>query len=263
MLNHSIETSRLAAVIAAEIGADVQIAKMGGLLHDIGKAVDHEVEGPHAAIGAADRPAPQPAVQGDQRHRRAPPGGRVRLPGGADRPDRRRDQRVAARAPAARRWTPTSSGSRTSRRSPRASSGVEKSFAVQAGREVRILVRPEEIDDLDRDAPRPRHRPQDRGAADLPGPDQGHGHPRDARRGVREVAARRSDAASSAGPGSVTSPTATRRGRSGACRVLMIGDMIGKPGRVAVEQLLPGLRDERAASTSSRPTARTSPAAWA
>src|SRR5437773_4171056 len=51
VLNHVVETSRLAAVIAAEIGADVQIAKTGGLLHDIGKAVDHEVEGPHAAIG--------------------------------------------------------------------------------------------------------------------------------------------------------------------------------------------------------------------
>ena len=60
VLNHVVETSRLAAVIAAEVGADIQVAKMGGLLHDIGKAVDHEVEGPHAAIGAADRPAPQP-----------------------------------------------------------------------------------------------------------------------------------------------------------------------------------------------------------
>src|SRR5215207_4682018 len=52
VLNHSVETGRLAAVIAAEIGADVQISKMGGLLQDIGKAVDHEVEGPHALIGA-------------------------------------------------------------------------------------------------------------------------------------------------------------------------------------------------------------------
>ena len=52
VLNHSIETGRLAAVIAAETGADIQIAKMGGLLHDIGKAVDHEMEGPHAALGA-------------------------------------------------------------------------------------------------------------------------------------------------------------------------------------------------------------------
>src|ERR671938_1781734 len=52
VLNHVVETSRLAAIIAAEVGADVQISKMGGLLHDIGKAVDHEVEGPHAAIRA-------------------------------------------------------------------------------------------------------------------------------------------------------------------------------------------------------------------
>ena len=55
VLKHVIETARLAAIIAAEVGADIQVAKIGGLLHDIGKAVDHEVEGPHAAIGAADR----------------------------------------------------------------------------------------------------------------------------------------------------------------------------------------------------------------
>src|SRR6188508_3081579 len=52
VLKHVMETARLAAVIAAEVGADVAIAKLGGLLHDIGKVVDHEVEGPHAAIGA-------------------------------------------------------------------------------------------------------------------------------------------------------------------------------------------------------------------
>ena len=130
------------------LGADVQIAKMGGLLHDIGKAVDHEVEGPHAAIGAAIAPEARPAVQGRQRDRRAPPGGRVRLPRGADRPGRGRDLAPRARAPAARRWTRTSSASRISRRIAESFTGVEQSFAVQAGREVRILVRPEEIDDL-------------------------------------------------------------------------------------------------------------------
>ena len=123
-------------------------AKMGGLLHDIGKAVDHEVEGPHAAIGAAIAQKARAAVQGRQRDRRPPPGGRVRLPGGADRPGRRRDLGVPARRP--RR---DDGDLRQAARGPpgdrrESFSGVERSFAVQAGREVRILVRPEEIDDL-------------------------------------------------------------------------------------------------------------------
>ena len=99
VLNHVVETSHLAAVIAAEIGADVQVAKMGGLLHDIGKAVDHEVEGPHAAIGAQIAQRHNLLAQGHQRHRGPPPGGRVHLPGGADRPDRRRHQRLAPGRP--------------------------------------------------------------------------------------------------------------------------------------------------------------------
>ena len=65
-----------------------------------------------------------------------------------DRPGRRRDQRLDVRAPGASRWTRTSSGSRTSQAIAESFAGVERSFAVQAGREVRILVRPEEIDDL-------------------------------------------------------------------------------------------------------------------
>ena len=99
VLNHVVETSHLAAIIAAEIGADVQVAKMGGLLHDIGKAVDHEVGGAARGDRGVDRPAPQPVAQGHQRDRGAPPGGGIHLPGGADRPDRRRDQRLAAGRP--------------------------------------------------------------------------------------------------------------------------------------------------------------------
>ena len=148
MLQHSIETARLRGVIAAETGADIQIAKMGGLLHDIGKAVDHEVEGPHAADRRADRAAPQPADAGDQRHRRAPPGSRVRLRRGAHRPDRRRHQRVAGRVLAASRAETYIKRLEELQAIADSFEGVEKSFAVQAGREVRILVRPEEIDDL-------------------------------------------------------------------------------------------------------------------
>ena len=120
VLVHSIETSRLAAIIAAEIGADVQAAKIGGLLHDIGKAVDHEVEGPHAAIGAAiaqKHNLPFKVVNGIAAHHQEVEYACIEAPIvqvadaiSASRP-----------APAARRWTPTSSASRTSRPSPRAS----------------------------------------------------------------------------------------------------------------------------------------------
>ena len=188
VLKHVTETARLAAVIAGEVGADVQIAKTGGLLHDIGKAVDHEVEGPHAAIGAQIAQRHNMSPEGHQRHRRPPPGSRVRVHRGAHRPDRRRDQRVTAGR--ARRVGAETYLKRLEELQAIANSfeGVEKSFAVQAGREVRILVRPEEIDDLAsmrlaRDIVRKIEE-----IADLPRPDQGHRHPRDARRGVRQVA---------------------------------------------------------------------------
>ena len=219
VLKHVVETSAPgAAIIAAELGADVQVAKMGGLLHDIGKAVDHEVEGPHAAIGAADRPAPQPADARRERDRRAPPGGGVRLRRGAHRPGRRRDQRQPA--PGARGESMDTYVKRLEDLQAIAESfsGVERSFAVQAGREVRILVRPEEIDDLTamrlaRDIVRKIEE-----NADLPGPDQGHGHPRDAGRGVREVAshAGRSTRASSHPRASAQLPDTPRARRAPA-----------------------------------------------
>ena len=97
VLNHCVETSRLAGLLAAEIGANVAESKKGGLLHDIGKAVDHEVEGPHAAIGGDI--AARYGVNADrlQRHRRPPPGGRAGVDRGDRGADRRRHQRVAAR----------------------------------------------------------------------------------------------------------------------------------------------------------------------
>ena len=147
VLNHVKETSLLAGVIAAELGADVQAAKLGGLLHDMGKAIDHEVEGPHAAIGAeiAARHNLSPkAVNAIAAHhlevdytcQEAPI---VQI---ADA--------ISASRPGARGESMDTYVKRLTDLQEIADAfpGVEKSFAVQAGREVRILVRPDEIDDL-------------------------------------------------------------------------------------------------------------------
>ena len=147
VLVHSIETSRLAAVIAAELGADVQISKMGGLLHDIGKAVDHETEGPHAAIGAqiAQRHGlPFRVVNGIAAHHQEVEYACIEAPvvQVADA--------ISASRPGARGESVETYVKRLEDLQGIANSfsGVDRSFAVQAGREVRILVRPEEIDDL-------------------------------------------------------------------------------------------------------------------
>ncbi len=147
VLVHSIETSQLAAVIAAELGADVQVSKMGGLLHDIGKAVDHEIEGPHAAIGAqiAQRhELPFKVVNGIAAHHQEVEYACIEAPivQVADA--------ISASRPGARGESVETYIRRLEDLQAIAESftGVERSFAVQAGREVRILVRPEEIDDL-------------------------------------------------------------------------------------------------------------------
>ena len=147
VLNHSIETGRLAAVIAAELGADVQMAKMGGLLHDLGKAVDHEVEGPHAAIGAQiaqKNNLPFKVVNGIAAHHQEVEYACIEAPivQVADA--------ISASRPGARGESMDTYVKRLEDLQAIAESfgGVERSFAVQAGREVRILVRPDEIDDL-------------------------------------------------------------------------------------------------------------------
>jgi len=147
VLNHVVETSRLAAVIAAEVGADVQAAKMGGLLHDIGKAVDHEVEGPHAAIGAqiAQRHnLPMKVVNGIAAHHQEVEYACI------EAPIVQIADAISASRPGARGESTETYVKRLEELQAIAESfpGVERSFAVQAGREVRILVRPEEIDDL-------------------------------------------------------------------------------------------------------------------
>ncbi len=148
MVNHSLEVAQVAAALANEIGADVEISRTAGLLHDIGKAVDHEIEGPHALIGAnileRHKIAPQIVSAVGQHHGEA---GAMDLYGfivsAADA--------VSSARPGARQESVEHYIKRVEALETIASSFpvVEKSFAIQAGREIRILVKPEEIDDLE------------------------------------------------------------------------------------------------------------------
>jgi ribonuclease Y len=147
VLNHCKETSLIAGVIAAELGADVQAAKLGGLLHDMGKAIDHEVEGPHAAIGAeiaAKHNLSPKAVNAIAAHHREVDYNCQ------EAPIVQIADAISASRPGARGETMDTYVKRLTELQEIADgfSGVEKSFAVQAGREVRILVKPNEIDDL-------------------------------------------------------------------------------------------------------------------
>src|SRR5512143_670134 len=147
VLVHCVETSHLASIIAAELGADVQAAKIGGLLHDIGKAVDHEVEGPHAAIGASlaqKHNMPPKVINAIAAHHQEVEYNCL------EAPIVQIADAISASRPGARGESMDTYVKRLEDLQAIAESfgGVEKSFAVQAGREVRILVRPEEIDDL-------------------------------------------------------------------------------------------------------------------
>jgi len=147
VLAHSIETASFAGLIATEIGADVNLARRAGLLHDIGKSVDREVEGTHAAIGAdlvkQWEKSPE-VVQGIAEHHLDTISTSIWgfIISAADA--------ISSARPGARRESLDSYLKRLTALEDIATSfkGVEKSYAVQAGREIRILVKPEEIDDL-------------------------------------------------------------------------------------------------------------------
>ncbi len=147
VLLHSIETARLAAIMAAELKADVKVAKLGGLLHDIGKAVDQVVDGPHAAIGAdiARRHGlPEAVVNCIAAHH-----GEVE-PQSVEAILVELADALSGGRPGARRESLESYIKRIETLEALASSfkGVAQAFAIQAGREIRVIVKPEEVDDL-------------------------------------------------------------------------------------------------------------------
>jgi ribonuclease Y len=147
VLGHSLEVSLLAGAIASELGADINVAKTAGLLHDIGKAVDHEVEGPHALIGAdiakrLGRSAKIVHAIAAHHGEEEPLTVEAFIVACADA--------ISGARPGARREMVETYIKRLEALEGVANSfdGVEKSFAIQAGREVRILVQPNTIDDL-------------------------------------------------------------------------------------------------------------------
>jgi ribonuclease Y len=146
-LSHAVETAQLAGVIAAELGADVDASKAGALLHDLGKAMDHNLEGTHALIGAdyAKRygvPAKVINMIASHHHEIEQESVEAVIVEAADA--------ISGARPGARRESLEQYIKRVRSLEEVANSysGVNQSYALQAGREVRIFVRPEDIDDL-------------------------------------------------------------------------------------------------------------------
>jgi ribonuclease Y len=187
ILKHSLECSHLAGIMASELGASVKTAKRAALLHDVGKAMTHEVEGSHAVISAQQAKKfgeSQHVVHAIEAHHYEvqPQTVEAVLVIAADA--------ISASRPGARGESLENYIKRleTLEKIAGDRKGVERVYALQAGREIRVMVKPTEIDDdaavlLSHEIAR-----EIEGAARVPGSDQGDGHPREPRGRVRQVA---------------------------------------------------------------------------
>lgn len=146
VLAHSVEVANLCGMMGAELGVDVKVCRRAGLLHDLGKAVDHEVEGTHAAIGgryAKKAGEPESVVRAIAAHHHE-----IEMESVEDELVATADAVSAARPGARREMTETYIERLRSLESIAAGhDGVEKAYAIQAGREVRVMVQPKEVDD--------------------------------------------------------------------------------------------------------------------
>lgn len=146
-LHHAVEASKIAAILAAELGANIEFSKMGGLLHDLGKAMDHDQEGTHAMLGAefAKRFKVHPVVlnaMASHHHEVDQETTEAIIVEAADA--------ISGARPGARRESLENYIKRVRTLEEIATSfeGVESAYALQAGREIRILVKPDKVDDL-------------------------------------------------------------------------------------------------------------------
>ena len=186
VLAHSVECAQLAAIMAHELGASAKTARRAALLHDIGKAVSHEIEGPHALVGgdlARRHGEPEAVAHAMEAHHNEvePQTVEAVIVQSADALS---GARPGARGESLEQYVKRL---RDLEQIATRHEGVDKVYAMQAGREIRVIVAPNAIDDdaailLSR-VDRPRHRE----GARVPRADQGHRHPRVARGGLRQV----------------------------------------------------------------------------